>query len=200
MTATGSANKPDLTYTISYGFLGGPAHSRKLRRLLQAQGLKPVKQTAEPDIIIAHSAGCWLIPQASSARLVIFIGMPLAHDKPRQVYWQVNRQNILAATKGLKLIKALGGIIFNIYYALTQPRRNRAIMREVRDPQPSILPQAKHVFIANRHDPWPQSKQLEDLLETRDWAFIGLPGSHNDIWEHPERYAAITNHYARLLA
>jgi hypothetical protein len=200
MAITGSKNKSALTYDISYGFLGGPAHSRKLRELLAAQGLTPVKPSAEPDIIIAHSGGCWLIPEASLARLVIFIGMPLAHDNPRHIYWQVNRQNVLAAAKGLKLMKLLDGIIFNLYYALTQPRRNRAIMRQVRDPRPSILPQASHVFIANQHDPWPASKQLDDLLKTQDWAFIGLPGAHNDIWEHPDRYAAIINHYARLLA
>jgi predicted RNA binding protein YcfA (HicA-like mRNA interferase family) len=65
---------------------------------------------------------------------------------------------------------------------------------------PVILPEASYVLIANRYDPWPRSKQLDRFLETRGWSFISLPGSHDDIWQHPERYAPIIDHYARLLA
>jgi hypothetical protein len=68
-----------------------------------------------------------------------------------------------------------------------------------RTAQPRILPQVPAIFIANRHDPWPHAAQLQSYVADHPWAFIHLPGSHDDIWEHSERYVAIITHYARLL-
>src|SRR5664279_3252414 len=99
MTATDSSYRPAATYGIVYGFLGGPAQGRKLDALLEAQDLKPAAKTQEADILIAHSAGCWLIPRNAKARLVVFVGMPLAHDKPGRTFREANWQNIVAVMK-----------------------------------------------------------------------------------------------------
>lgn len=200
MSKSTSAHKRQLTYSIVYGFLGGPAHGRELLSALKDIGLKPVRETEAADIIIAHSAGCWLIPARSTARLVIFIGMPLAQDNPAKTFREANLQNIRTSLKGQNIIAWFRGLVLDLYYAVMQPKRNWLIIRRARNVQPVILPEAAHVFIANRYDPWLRSKQLDKLLDSGNWSFINLPGSHADIWKNPEHYASIINHYARLLA
>ncbi len=193
------AYKQGLTYSISYGFLGGSAHSRKLRSTIKGRGLKPAAKIEEADVIIAHSAGCWQIPNNASARLVIFIGMPLAQDNPGKIFRKANANGLLAAVSSFQLLSWTGGLFIDLYYAVKQPRHNWAIIRHAGQAKPSILPRASHVFITNRHDPWVQSKQLDQLLESKDWSFIELPGSHGDLWRHPEQYAPIISYYAGLL-
>ncbi|HEY5442509.1 MAG TPA: hypothetical protein VIJ68_03155 [Candidatus Saccharimonadales bacterium] len=82
-----------------------------------------------------------------------------------------------------------------------QPVRNRDIIRGAKQARAATeVPGARAVFIANRNDPWPRPKNLQTYMDSRDWAFISLPGTHDDIWEHSDDYAAIIDHYARLLA
>lgn len=87
----------------------------------------------------------------------------------------------------------------NIFYLMRQPSRNLNMVRQAKTATPSIFPGRPAVFIVNRHDPWPKDKKIQNYLDTYDWSFISLPGAHDDIWEHPGRYAAIIEHYARLL-
>lgn len=199
MAATGSSNTPR-TYALVYGFLAGPGNGRKLRSLLEAEGLRPADKTKDADILIAHSAGCWMIPADSKARLVVFIAMPFAQDDPKRTFRRANLQNTVTAFKDHRALDLLARMRFSLYYGLAQPRRNYAITKQARDPRPNILPDASHVFIANRQDPWVNTPQLDDLSTSKPWAFIGMSGSHDDIWKHPDRYSPIIRHYAGLLA
>lgn len=196
MAAIASKPKAELNFAISYGLAGGRGHGRKFSKLLQQAGWKPAKQASDADIIIAHSAGCWLIPRSAKPKLVLYIGMPLAQAAPRRT-WAAARK---IAFQKSSLKYSLKTNIQSGYYVSCQLRRTWGIIRQAKTAQPVIFPKARSVFIANRHDLWPQSETLQTYLENRDWAFISLPGIHDDIWEHPERYVAIINHYARLLA
>jgi|GEM_PF-874519 len=200
MARTSSPTKPKLTYAISYGFLGGPAHSRQLREQLGKLGYGQANNVDRADILIAHSAGCWLVPPTARAKLLIFVGMPLAEAYPHQTFKAARRENIRAFFHHFHLLRGIIIGFWSFYYALAQPIRNRDIVRGAKRAEKATeLKGAATVFITNRHDPWPRSDKLRSYLKTRDWAFICLPGSHNDIWEHSERYAAIIGHYARLL-
>ncbi|HVX56125.1 MAG TPA: hypothetical protein VHA37_00175 [Candidatus Saccharimonadales bacterium] len=194
MASTGSRRKP-LTYAVVDGLAGRPSHSHVLRKLLDGEHLQATEDTEQADIIITHSAGCWLVPKTAAARLVIWIGVPLAENQGR-AYRQANLQ-IYRHAGTRRLVPLFAG---NLYYALRYFRRSLAIIRMAKHAEPIILPKAAYVFIANRYDPWPRSRRLDTFLKTKDWAFISLSGSHDDVWHHPERYAAIIDHYARLLA
>ncbi len=194
MVAISSKSKTNLTYAVSYGFAGGPLHSRKMDRLLQASGYVSV-DAQEADIIIAHSAGCWFIPNSAQPKIVLYVGMPLAQDNPWQTWLTANVNH---RRNGLLLNVQLW--FKNMYYASLQPRRNIKIVRMGKRAQSVILPGVRAVFIANQHDPWPRADILGRYLDKHSWAFISLPGTHDDIWLHPERYTSIINHYARLLA
>jgi hypothetical protein len=177
------------TYFISYGFLGGAGHSRRLRRLLTASGYHPAKSMNEADIIIAHSAGCLLLEAHVQAKLILLIGMPLA-DGPG---WRT----FIRATQGLvqkHFLKWPPLALSSAFHGLTQLQRSLMIATNIKK-----LPLPEHdthiIFIANRYDPWPKSRQLDELLDKKLWAFASLPGIHDDIYVHPEHYTAIINHY-----
>jgi hypothetical protein len=192
-----TVSKPKaLRFAVIHGLTGGPIHSRKLNRLLRQAGFKPTKQADSADIIIAHSAGCWLIPTSAKPKLVLYVGMPLAQTNPRRTWLAANA----AMFKSRDIIQALKVRLKNTYYSVRQPRRNLRIIRMAKIAQPVILPNAKGVFIANQHDPWPKSDKLQNHLDEYDWAFLSMKGFHDDIWQHPEYYVAIINHYAKLLA
>ncbi len=192
--------KQPLSFAISYGFLGGPANGRKTKRLVRRAGLHISDDMARSDIIMAHSAGCVRIAANAKPKLVVYVGMPIATGSPSRIFLQTHGQNIRAFVAGGQLGRGLQIALYSLYYGLRQPRRNRDIIHNSKSAQPVLLPEAQTVFIANRHDPWPRSEQLDRYLADKEWAFISLPGSHDDIWQHPERYTAIINHYARLLA
>lgn len=194
MGSTGSHRK-SLTYAMIYGLFGRPNLTHKLDKLLETKGLRPARDAEHADILIAHSAGCWLIPKIARPRLVIWNGVPLAADH-KTAYRQANKQ-IYKQSSARQLIRHFRG---NIQSALRYPRRNLSIIRMAKHAELIGLPGASYVFIANRDDPWPRSKRLDEFLHDKDWAFISLPGPHNHIWRHPEQYAAIINHYAQLLA
>jgi hypothetical protein len=196
MVSTASKRKAEPSFAISYGLAGGMGHGRKITKLLKEAGWEQAKQVSEADIIIAHSAGCWLIPLSAQPKLVVYVGMPLAQSSPRRTWAATNRLAFQKA--GIK--NSLKVRIKGSYYYLREPRRNWGIIRRARTGQPVIFSKAQSVFIANRHDPWTQSETLQTYLDNRDWAFINLPGPHGDMWHHPERYVAIIKHYARLLA
>jgi hypothetical protein len=198
MAGIDSPTKP-LTFAFSYGFLGGPLNSRQLRKALRKAGYTeaPLKQA---DIIIAHSAGCWLIPEAAGPKLVVYVGMPLSEAFPHETFKDARQKNIQAFFHNFHLLRGLALGVYSLYYWLAQPVRNREIVRQAKQAPDVTSPSVNTVFIANRDDPWPHSARLKKYLSDNDWAFLSLTGSHNDIWEYPERYAAIISHYARLLA
>lgn len=194
MTATGSPTEP-LTYAIVQGLFGRPSQGKKLGGLLERKGLRPARSAERADVIIAHSAGCWLIPEHARARLVIWDGAPLAEERGRTF-----RQANLLIHKHLSPGRSIMHLSRNAYYGLRHVRQNIRIVRMSKQAGLSVRPGTTYVFITNRYDPWPRSKQLDEFLETKDWAFISMPGTHDAIWRHPEYYAQVIDHYARLLA
>ena len=196
MTRTTSKHSTKLSYAISYGLGGGPLHARQLERQLRRVGLRRAGRLDRADIIIAHSGGCWLIPPSAKPKLVIYIGMPLAQAAPHRTLVATSK---LAFQKG-GIKHRLKNMAKSMYYNLSQPGRNRDIIRRAKTAQPIVFPGVQSVFVANRYDPWPKSEALQTYLAEQPWAFVGLSGPHDDIWHHSGRYAAIINHYARLLA
>ncbi len=189
-----------LTFALSYGFVEGSAHGRKISKLLKRAGFTQANSLTEADIIIAHSAGCWLIPDNAQPKLMLYIGMPLPFTSAQKIWLEANWLSIKSVLAKGHVFKMLRGGILNTYYALRHPRRSRDIIRGAKTSTPTIFTDATTIFIANRYDPWPQSKRLFDYLKSENWAFISLPGAHNNIWQHPAYYVEIVKNYAALLA
>ncbi len=197
MASTGSK----LSFGITYGFLGGHLVSRRLRRLMKAGGFDHCADLNDADIVIAHSAGCWEAGDLKP-RLLVMVGLPMA--KPGlPTSFRANRARTSTYLANRHIPQGLSMTGFNLYYGLRQPRRNLKIIRNAKGLQvtatkPEEIPV---LFIINRNDPWTQNPdELQNCLQNKDWVFLGLPGSHDDIWEHPSRYVEIIERHARLLA
>lgn len=188
MATTGSSKA---TFAICYGFMEGRLHSRGLRKALIKHGYtESVPEQA--DIIIAHSAGCWLIPESASPKLVIYVGMPLAMVRPRSKWVSVTFTSLFRGN----IIKDLGTRLKNTYHGLLDIRRNIRIMQNPQFGKPRVFPNAHAIFIANRYDAWPRGELAAKLLNEKAWTFMSLTGSHEDVWEHPTKYADIIRLYA----
>lgn len=188
-----TSSKNNLSYAIFYGFVGGPAHSKKLRRQLDDSGLSLASGTENADILIAHSAGCWEIPKKNSAKLIILVGMPLANNQPRKMLFKVNYLTWRTAVQHHKFLSSLSGILFkNLFYAIRQPKRNYRIARGSGVKRKLVeYPNAKVLFVVNEHDLWPRVTNLEDLLRSRHYILINMPGAHDDIWENSDNYTKL---------
>jgi hypothetical protein len=185
-----------LSFAISYGLAGGPANARKLCRLLSQAGYSPARQLDEADIIIAHSGGCWMIPANAKPRLLIYVGLPLAQNNPSKTWAAYHASRF----KQADILQILWGRAIGCYYILRQPLRNFSMIRLAKTAQPVIFDQAVTVFITNQDDPWLKDAKLQTYVDNCPWAFVGLPGTHDYIWEQSADYVSIINHYARLLA
>lgn len=61
---------------IEYGWPEGKWHGKLLTKSLIASGYVMATSSSEADIIIAHSAGCYMIPPDSKAKVMLLIGIP----------------------------------------------------------------------------------------------------------------------------
>lgn len=188
MAITNLKSEQKLTFAIAYGFTGGPRHSQQMRRHLHQLGYREASlQTA--DILIIHSAGGWLLSPSLRPKIVIYVGMTLAPTI--RTYWSL-RHDRRHANALIQRNKS--------YYARKQPLRNLLIILRALTSRTVILNAEQSILIANQHDPWVRGTALDELIASQDWAFISLPGGHDDILEHPDLYVAIIDYHARLLA
>src|SRR5580700_9392235 len=153
--------KPKLSYAFSYGFLAGPLHSRHFRKLLHENGYVPASRLVDADIIIAHSAGCWLVPQSVSPQLLFLVGMNLNEDKPHKTLIAANVEKTRVLKRNNHLLKAITvGLLYSAYYGLTQPRRNKNIARDAKRAHTvATYSNTNTIFIANKNDPWPDMEK-----------------------------------------
>lgn len=187
------------SYFVQHGFLGGSLHSRGLEQALKSSGYISSKSITTADIVIVHSAGYCLLPQAISPAIVVLAAPALPRKNKRPTYVEANKQIWKSARQDNYLLKRMMWSLFSFYYGFRHPFISRKIATVAGDPSFS-LPSFRHsnvIFIANKDDPWPRGPQLKKLLTSKPWTFISLPGSHEYIWENPSAYVEILNRYAK---
>jgi hypothetical protein len=187
-----------LSYYIFYGFMSGLRQSKDLRALLHASGYTQAQTAQEADIIIAHSAGCWMVSDDLQPKLTLYVGMPLQPGNARKIIRKAknrNKQDVLESSVNGPRIQRL-----HRFYLFTQPRRNIKIITKAKHFMrlPDFV-QGKTVFVINKNDPWPDSKKLLFAIENLPFTFVCLEGSHTPIWHQPKQYVALINQYAAEL-
>ena len=201
MADTGSGNPPG--YFIVHGFGGGELLSKGLIKGLKAAGFNKSDSAEDAEIVIAHSAGYWLLDDSLKAKIIILVGPALPQHDTRKTYRQANALMWKTAVRDKYVLKRLKWAIGSVVYLIKQPKHNRNLARLVSHPNENFRPPKapQVILIANREDPWPRSELLNKFLEEEPWAFISLPGSHEHIKDDPAAYVAIIEYYAkRLLA
>lgn len=171
---------------ISYGWTEGPLQAKKLRAKLRESGFQVIKDQKPADIIIAHSGGCFLLPEQGKAEIVMMVGLP---------YWP-NRhllnslyQKIRTETKNLGWIKKT---LFNTYYLFARPRqwfRMYKAWKKVSLPRSSDY--SSIICVRNRHDHFLHPIESEVLSKKHGWQHVLLDGTHDDLWLNPDKYVEI---------
>lgn len=178
------ANQPT-TVAIMYGFAEGPWHGRGLKKHLRAAGYVVTKKTRQADIIIAHSASCYLIPRLARAKLIVHVDY--THWPGRSL------GNSLAEALRFDL-KTYGTLRWLVRCTIHDIHMLRLVhgARMIpgwKNPARKLdqLIDSRHVFVRNQHDSY---CHVDALLHATDSSrtYVSLPGGHVDIWDNPERY------------
>lgn len=64
------------TVTILHGWAGGWWHTREFTKELGRNDFEVIKDARIADVILAHSTGCYRLPEVSKAKLVVLHGAP----------------------------------------------------------------------------------------------------------------------------
>lgn len=173
-----------ITVAILPGFAEGLHHARQLTNTLESAGYKVVDNASSADIIIAHSGGCYLLPEQNRAKAVFHVGYPYwpgrsilraacmkIADEYRQLpflYWM--RDNVVNVLHMLLILNS---------WRTTWGYANRVRILQ-------NLP-AGQTFVVNQSDSYTQLEALRDVAGANH-TYLTLPGYHDDLWDNPKLY------------
>lgn len=180
------------TVAVIEGFSGGRMHTRQFRKALEAAGFKQTKNRRAADIIVAHSAGIYAVPEDSRAELLMLIGPTYWPGVPLiKRAWRHNRSSIrnhLAAFGWRFLIwkKLLEFYYFfrrHAYLWYGVLNNNRLIELEKLMERPG----RKTIIIRNTDDTY-CAPEIKHRLAHPRLRFVELPGVHDDFATNPGPY------------
>lgn len=185
---------------IGYGFCEGTHIGQAFLDALQKAGFVGTDEPQAADIFVGHSGGCFLVPKETHAKLVIMVGIPF-----RSGYSTFNTL-LKKNTREFREYHRTGlgkqwrtKLSWNIVYFWNMANNWQMLRAMRKGLQPATG--RRVICIRNRDDDCcteliSQQKGLER------YAFLSLPGSHDDLWIHSDTYAAIIKAYygAEVLA
>jgi hypothetical protein len=173
---------------IIYGFCEGPRLATPMLDALRKAGHSIVRDPYAADIVFAHSGGCFLVPSDLPARQVVMVG--LVHWPGRSIIDALIRKNINDFEHHRRDRKAgrwLQKFSWNLVYFWNVPH-NVAMLRTRGK---GDFWHAKHLTLVRNKEDTFCTPDLASLPFTHQPRFVELPDQHDDIWLHPERYAAV---------
>jgi len=181
------------TVAIIYGFGEGEWHGRVLRRALQAANFVVSHEPTTADIVIAHSAGCFYLPEERNDQLTMLIGPGYWPGKSIAVCFI---QKIVRDFKDYQrrdmTISWFYKTLRNSLYIIGGGHKTLLMIRNARRQNFYAALRNKRVFIVRNHDdPW-LTPDAESLLHDKAaFSFYELPGQHDDCWINPEPYICL---------
>ena len=168
---------------IIYGWSEGPWQGKGLRQALIAASYEIINNPQEADIIIAHSGGCYMLPEKSRANLVLLVGLP---------YWpgrhplESLKYKLREESKDWWWVRKT---FFNTYYFFRHPLRWikmwRAWKRFIFPPPTESM---NIIVIRNELDHFMHPVKGALLATERGWHLDKVSGHHDDLWINPESY------------
>lgn len=179
---------------IEYGILSGKLSGARLERALRSAGYELVDDALQAEVILAHSAGCFWLPEAPSGKKLVLIDPPYWPDKSiRERARSQRRANLQFRQFGYSFFPWFRRNLWGLYYVVRDIRRSLRIVRYAREFNlENTIRTHDHILLVRNHsDTWltpeyARLKQLNHTLET-----VELPGSHEDLTHHPERYVEL---------
>jgi hypothetical protein len=181
------------TVAFVYGWSEGAWQSKKFRKLLKTEGYQTIKDPVQANIVVAHSAGCYLVPKNLTATKIILIGLPFWPGR------SLTSSAFLNTVDGLRGHRAGGNfnwwlnkLLHNLWYVLTRPQSSYFIFTRL---SAGNLPQSDRnrqvLLIRNQKDTFCHQSILQLLPETKSYRFIEQPGDHEDCWLNPQPYVKL---------
>jgi len=176
------------------GFAEGKWHSKKLRSALITAGYALESDVSKADIIIAHSGGCFYVPEATQGQKVILVGPPYWPGKSplksmlEKVYFDMKYR-----TSERNYVYFIQKTFWNIVYLLADIPRAVSISKAVR--LKKLVKQfnkSSCTVVRNQDDAW-CTPHIQTELNNESATFHELPGEHDDCWIHPDKYIEILN-------
>lgn len=177
---------------LTYGIFTGPHVGIAFRKELINAGYEIVTSTHIADIIIAHSAGCFWLPNASKKQKLLLINPPYwpgrsmnERVRARLVNYPYFRQ------RGQSFKSWLVRTFWAAYYIVTDvPRSLRIIKRSYSFDLKEVLKGRRVHIIRNEHDDLLTPRFDELGNEFTLVTMTSLPGDHDDCWANPMLYIA----------
>ncbi len=187
-----------LTYTIYHGFSHSRRHSAGMRKLLDQAGYDEAIEPRQADIVIAHSAGCYIVPPDSDAKVVLLVGVPMNDKHVRRVFFDARRKDV-ATFRAAHQSKRLFRLTALSYLEVSRHSRyHRKLVKTVITKRHNlpVINARQTIVISSQSDPWPEP--VKELAKTskHGYSFISMYGSHNHLWQAPEQYIEIIKAYA----
>ncbi|MEX1995589.1 MAG: hypothetical protein WD887_02325 [Candidatus Saccharimonadales bacterium] len=182
-----------MTKVQSYYIIAGWAEGSKLSfgmgRELEKRGLVKAKKVGQANIIIGHSAGCYMLPHKVSAQVIFLIGAPYWPGRSivRRVFNNVVT-DAPAQIKSWDSWRFLHNRLWNTAYIMARPFRTIKAWRSLRRMLVGLHDDSKIIIIRSSQDSFcsPDVRLLAD--ECENVSFREVEGLHEDCWHNPGLY------------
>ncbi len=190
------------TVAFIYGWAEGAWQAKQLAGDLAKHGFRLTRHPEKADVVLAHSAGCYMVPQITKAKLIVLIGLPYWPGKPlhKSLIEKLKLEAKKHKNRGDYLWFA-NKIAHNLWYILTRPH---AMYRFIKNYRQLKLPKASQkqqvILIRNSDDRFCTPEVAQILPQAKGYKFLELPGLHDDCWIEPEPYIKIIRNALNELA
>jgi hypothetical protein len=167
---------------LVYGYAEGPRIAKEFVSTLYRLGHKLVSAT-DADVIIAHSGGSFMIPDKNNAKVVMLVDVPY-YDNHKSFVKKLYRR---VAEEGWSL-KSIRKFSWNNWYVVSNPKRCWRMYRAVIVGSFHGVNGKRVVLVRNSQDLFGVIAQDKQEAKKINADVKELPGTHDDIWVHPEVY------------
>lgn len=168
---------------IIYGLNEGPFMGRKLVAALRKAGHLVVNDPREADVVIAHSGGCFIVPQPRAGQRVIMIGLPYWPGRSilRNLY-RKTRQDLRTHHAEGELAYWLRKTLWNAVYFWNIPSAVRMAVGRSR----GVFWTYRGVTVVRYSHDSMCTPDLTSLPFVHRPVLEELPGQHDDCWRRPD--------------
>ncbi len=184
-----------ISVAVVPGLAGGTMQMGRLTRAMRRAGFTVVKNPAEADVVLAHSAGCYGLPAIQSHQKLILVNPPYWPGKTVGERGKKRLRTLLYYRKyNYKMFDWMQKNAWGIFYVLRDQERTRQIFRTADQfDLPTVISGHPVVLVRNDDDDW-LTNDLDELQVAHSRLRIErLPGDHDDLLVNPGPYVSLVH-------
>ncbi|HSX35421.1 MAG TPA: hypothetical protein VLH84_00635 [Patescibacteria group bacterium] len=173
---------------IIYGFCEGPRIAARMLTTLKNNGFEITGDPHNADVILAHSGGCYMVPHNVAAKRIIMVGLTYWPGKSITRTFAKKIWDDLTHHRSERAARFWAHKTrWNLTYFWNMPR-NFAMLNALRA---GDFWQLTRVTVVRNHQDHFCTPDLTCLPFAHKPRLVELPGQHDDLWLHPERYLSV---------